>query len=79
MEVAEANMITPVVGHTTCDLDQQRRVIEARREGAARRAAAARRSGRRSVFRGPAGRPRRGHSDPDLATRGEDVWRALRF
>jgi hypothetical protein len=79
MKHGETNVITPVVGHTTCDLDQQRRVIEARRQGAARQAAAARRKGRRSVFGRPGGRTPRGHSDPDLATRGEDVWRALRY
>jgi hypothetical protein len=72
-------VITPVVGHTTCDLDQQRRLIEARREGVARRAAARRKYRRRSVVLRRGIRSPRGHAAPDLATRGEDVWRALRF
>jgi hypothetical protein len=73
-------VITPVVGHTTCDLDQQRRLIEARREGAARRAAARKaKDRRRSVILRREIRSLRGHAAPDLATRGEDVWRALRF
>jgi hypothetical protein len=73
-------VITPVVGHTTCDLDQQRRLIEARRAGAARRALAPR-SGRhlRRLLPNRLDAPGRGHAHLDLGSRGEDVWRALRY
>ncbi|HJV05344.1 MAG TPA: hypothetical protein VJ868_08780 [Actinomycetota bacterium] len=64
-------MITPVVGHVPCDLDQQRRLVEARADAAARRARKRKGARRRNSTRG--------HADPDLVPRGEDVWRALRF
>jgi hypothetical protein len=76
-------VITPVVGHTTCDLDQQRRLIEARNAGAARRALALRSRGPwshlRRLVRNQLDPPGRGHAHLDLGTRGEDVWRALRY
>ena len=76
-------MITPVVGHVTCDLDQQRRVIEARRDGASRLAMARRTGGMRARVGALLGlraesRPR-GHAAPNLGSGAEDVWRSLRF
>jgi hypothetical protein len=75
-------VITPVVGHTTCDLDQQRRLIDARNAGAVRRALA-KRSGepwfRRMLQRPVRSSPARGHAHLDLGSLGEDVWRALRY
>ncbi len=74
-------MITPVVGHTTCDLDQQRRLIDARNAGAVRRALAPR-AGEpwfRRMLRSPVRSRARGHAHLDLGSRGEDVWRALRY
>jgi hypothetical protein len=74
-------VITPVVGHTTCDLDQQRRLIDARKAGAVRLALAPR-SGKpwfRRMLRRPVRPLARGHAHLALGSRGEDVWRALRY
>jgi hypothetical protein len=74
-------VITPVVGHTTCDLDQQRRLIDARNAGAVRLALAtqSREPWLRRMLRRPV-RPRaRGHAHLALDSGGEDVWRALRY
>jgi hypothetical protein len=72
-------VITPVAGHVPCELDQQRRLAEARADTAARRARGPRRS-RVLIGRGGARNPSpRGYANLDLARRGEDVWRALRF
>jgi hypothetical protein len=65
-------MISPVITHAPCSLDQERRIREARAASLARmfrRRRPARRGGRRA----PSADLLRG-----LGLRGEDVWGALR-
>ena len=69
-------MLTPVIGHPTCDLDRQRRLIESRRASLAR--ALASRPGLLARLFGRADRPRSNFA-ADLRTGSEDVWHALRF
>jgi hypothetical protein len=72
--------LSPVIGHPTCDLERQRRVLEARREDAALQVARA--SGRRTlldrILRRPARTPRP-LDTAALAMPAEDVWHSLRF
>jgi hypothetical protein len=69
-----------VIGHPTCDLERQRRVLEARRDAAALEVA--RRSGRRSLLDRLLRRPARAARELDaaaLAMPAEDIWHSLRF
>jgi hypothetical protein len=73
--------LSPVIGHPTCDLERQRRVLEARRDAAALQVG--RLAGRRTlvdrVLRRPA-RPSTHELDASaLSPRAEDVWHSLRF
>lgn len=72
--------LSPVIGHPTCDLERQRRVLEARREDAALQVS--RTSGRRTLvdrlLRRPA-RPPRELDVSALSMPAEDVWHSLRF
>jgi len=63
-------VLSPVVSHVPCALDHQRRIAEATREAVAR-SVRARRWWRRAT--------RRAIAPGDVASRGEDVWIALRF
>lgn len=72
--------LSPVIGHPTCDLERQRRVLEARRDAAALQVA--RRAGRRTLLDRVLRRPARAARDLDasaLAMPAEDVWHSLRF
>jgi hypothetical protein len=72
--------LSPVIGHPTCDLERQRRVLEARRDAAALQVA--RRSGRRTLLDVLLRRPPRPAREPDAAALtmpAEDVWHSLRF
>jgi hypothetical protein len=74
-------VIGPVVAHVPCELDRQRRLHQARADAAARRAGP---SPLARVVRALLGAPLhhpspRGHAEVDVAPRGEDVWKALRF
>jgi hypothetical protein len=72
--------LSPVIGHPTCDLERQRRVLEARRDAAALQVA--RTSGRRTLLDRVLGRPARPPRELDaaaLAMPAEDVWHSLRF
>jgi hypothetical protein len=78
-------MLSPVVSHVPCDLDQQRRIQDARRANLARRIAQG--SGRgRWPFSRRRGRPGENGTRPadplpaeHLRPVGEDVWHSLRF
>jgi hypothetical protein len=72
--------LSPVIGHPTCDLERQRRVLEARRDAAALQVA--RRTGRRTILdrllRRPA-RPSRELDAAALTMPAEDIWHSLRL
>jgi hypothetical protein len=67
-------MISPVIGHATCDLGQQRRLQEAALEARIRSAV---QSGDRPRLRRARRRARTDFAF-DFRRGGEDVWRALR-
>jgi len=72
--------LSPVIGHPTCDLERQRRVLEARRGAAALQVS--RRAGRRTLLDVLLRRPPRPAKDLDvsaLSMPAEDVWHSLRF
>jgi hypothetical protein len=72
--MATSAMISPVIGHATCDLGQQQRLREAAMEGRIR--SAAERGHRFRLWRARS----RARTDFafDFRRGGEDVWRALR-
>jgi hypothetical protein len=72
--------LSPVIGHPTCDLERQRRVLEARRDAVA--LGVARRSGRRTLLDRLLRRPARSAPELDASAPSpgvEDVWHSLRF
>jgi hypothetical protein len=74
-------MMDPQVGHPTCDLSLQRRIMDARREAVAHELARRR---RRRVGLLARLFHRHALNDPvldaqDLVAHGEDVWKSLRF